>query len=103
MFLVVDDSIFATIVSKYGAKKAAPKCAILTAPKAIAPMIIISVRDGFRFTFSENVDTFSFKSSIEDVSALSHLFIRSRLPIPINKIAIHTFATTMSTNTMLHI
>ena len=66
----------------------------------MAPKIIKSVKDGFLFIFSENVETFSFKFSIAAVSALSHLFIFFLLPIPISKIAIQILATTISTKTI---
>ena len=100
IFLFVGFSILATKSLKNGAKKLANKCAILTDPNAIAAIIIKSVKEGFRFIFSVNVETFSFKLSIAEVSALSHLFILFRLPIPISNIAIQILATTISTKTI---
>ena len=72
IFFKVSDEKVSTNELKYGAKYPAEKWAKPTDPKAMPNMIIKSVRLGFFFTLSVNAETFSFKSSIAVVSALSH-------------------------------
>src|SRR5690554_6892825 len=74
---------------------------MLTVPKAMATIIMISVKDGFRFTLLAKEVTFSFSASIAELSALNHLSMALDLPIPIKIIAIQILATTISTKTIL--
>ena len=96
----VCESIEATKLEKNALKYLAEKCPKPTVPKPIASIIIKSVSVGFFFTFCVKSITFSFNSSIAVVSAFNHLFILSFLPMPISKIAIQTFAITISTITI---
>ena len=97
---VLDDCILDTKSSKKELNIPEQRWAKLTVPNPIDIMIIISVRDGVLLILCENLDTFSFNFSIEELSAFSHLFILSDLPIPINIIDIHILATTISTKTI---
>src|SRR5690606_40200077 len=71
----------------------APQCAIPTAPKAIASIIIKSARVGILVTLAAYEATLSFKAVMAESSAPSHLSIFSFLPIPRRIMAIQILAT----------